>query len=411
MCWYPVEGGLLAGSFDGMTHRLAWPEVDWMTLRLQGPGACNFLNASDRAGLFLRTSWGQGYQLRDLSTGQPIFKDWGVWPMFDDAGTRFAVSLGDRMRFYRVLSRREFFESGGVAADMTGFSPWISPKGDLLAAGSSDGIVFFDARTLNVVGVRKVTDRNVLAFLSDGRVAASIANKLAVFKVTRKNDGTVEMEYPTFLTEQSTDWMVAAAKADRLAWRAGPDLLRVGAVATRSWIDIKTRSARFGPLGGISPDGRIVAVSDGTVRIFSAETGELIHDFGAETTGTPRTYFEFSPDSRMMIGNTAEQQLLFDLERLELVRTFPSRAFLGGAGWSPDGSILARVADQESLTLHDARDYAELARLRLPRPGAMSTVRFSPDGQSLYVCVDRQRVHRWNLPAIRRVLDSLGLNW
>ncbi len=82
--------------------------------------------------------------------------------------------------------------------------------------------------------------------------------------------------------------------------------------------------------------------------------------------------------------NTAHEQLLLDIETQELKKSFHSRTYMGGADWSPDGAILARAADSESVMLHNAQSYQPLARLLIGRKGGIRTLHFSPDGRFLY---------------------------
>jgi tetratricopeptide (TPR) repeat protein len=50
-----------------------------------------------------------------------------------------------------------------------------------------------------------------------------------------------------------------------------------------------------------------------------------------------------------------------------------------------------------------------LAALEPPDPSGVNAMSFSPDGRHLAVPQDDQRVHLWDLDAIRRELDALGL--
>jgi tetratricopeptide (TPR) repeat protein len=62
-----------------------------------------------------------------------------------------------------------------------------------------------------------------------------------------------------------------------------------------------------------------------------------------------------------------------------------------------------------AVRLVEVESGRELAVLEPPEPSAVFAMSFSPDGRYLAVPQDDQRVHVWDLAAIRRELDALGL--
>jgi tetratricopeptide (TPR) repeat protein len=76
----------------------------------------------------------------------------------------------------------------------------------------------------------------------------------------------------------------------------------------------------------------------------------------------------------------------------------------------PGGRVAAVVhASGTVVRLVEVETGRELAVLEPPEPSGVFAMSFSPDGRHLAVTQDDQRVHLWDLAAIRRELDALGL--
>ena len=175
--------------------------------------------------------------------------------------------------------------------------------------------------------------------MSNREILCISGNELVRLGFT-KDAGEIVMREPIVLGEVAGDASISTASASgHVAWRAPDGSIKAAKIdAIPNAIAIRPRPSRFPPHFGLSPDGEALAMSDGSIRLFSTESGELIHDFGERTSGNPRSYFQFSHDGKYLMGNTAYEQLLLDIEARTLKKSFYSRTYMGGADWSPDGS-------------------------------------------------------------------------
>ena len=77
------------------------------------------------------------------------------------------------------------------------------------------------------------------------------------------------------------------------------------------------------------------------------------------------------------------------------------------AFYTPDGEGIWMVTHFRHAGLFDRRTLQPL----LPLPNNVLPLAISPDGRHLAVSVEGRRVQLWDMPALRRELAELGLNW
>src|SRR5262249_6701929 len=100
----------------------------------------------------------------------------------------------------------------------------------------------------------------------------------------------------------------------------------------------------------VSPDGKLAAANwslpfrddDYWFIVWDLISGrELCKVF---TEKTPPLPLEFSPDGKELVRMRSDGSFdLWDVERMKVIHTFPSRQMLQGASFSPDGKILATI--------------------------------------------------------------------
>jgi serine/threonine protein kinase/WD40 repeat protein len=167
----------------------------------------------------------------------------------------------------------------------------------------------------------------------------------------------------------------------------------------------------------VSPDGRFVASSssDGgdRVRIWEADTGRLIHELPVGDA-----CLDFSHDSRHLYTATGRlarrgaELCAWKVGSWEEVRSVP----LNRIGSSPvplhvapDGTV-AVVWSLTEVRLVHPDTLTELVTLAAPEPDVRIALDFTGDGRTLGV-TSSGTLHLWELPALRRELRALNLDW
>lgn len=87
----------------------------------------------------------------------------------------------------------------------------------------------------------------------------------------------------------------------------------------------------------------------------------------------------------------------------------------GNADWqafslNQDGTLVASGGEDKMIHLWDAATGRQVARWQ-GHDGSVTALLFSRDGQTLYSGSSDGTLKLWNLPAIRKELAGLGLDW
>jgi WD40 repeat protein len=165
-----------------------------------------------------------------------------------------------------------------------------------------------------------------------------------------------------------------------------------------------------------SHDGRwIVTTSSGhstsmneDVRIWDRATGQLAHsvDVGGAGMGV------FSPNGRRLIANGGKGAQLLEVpswksgpelsKEIRDVGVYPT--------YSPDDELVAFTFG-EAVRFFRADSCAPIATLEPPAPLSSGRLHFNADGSQLAVLGSDGALQLWDLRALRRSLQSLGLDW
>jgi WD40 repeat protein len=276
----------------------------------------------------------------------------------------------------------------------------FSPDGKLLATASDDDTVkLWDIQTRkeltpplkgHLAGVRSV------AFSPDG-LSVATASKDSTVKVW---DLCARKELMTLEGHESNVSSVIFLSDSKLA-TASSDL------SVRLW-NIKERQYRktiFGAHQGavrevaFSPDDKFLASGsdDNTVKIWDADTWQLVNKLEGHTGSVTSVYFSFdgkllasaSQDNTVRLWDTHSWKSLFTLEG--------HHNNVYSVMFSPDGKKVATASEDGTVKLWDPRSGRELKTLTGPDNTAISCVQFSPkDGKWLATANGDGTVYVWD---------------
>jgi WD40 repeat protein len=160
----------------------------------------------------------------------------------------------------------------------------------------------------------------------------------------------------------------------------------------------------------VSPDGSyLLLLSNHTISILDSETGvirEIIQDTYLENNS-----ISWAPHAELFAASTQNGWLIMDPSSLDVNEHFDGlEGPAEDLSWSPDGSMLAGVADSSSLTVWSAETGAEITSLDLDAivtsidsngfEDDLAHFVWSADSSKILTCSRHGRVATW------RVLDG-----
>ncbi len=162
----------------------------------------------------------------------------------------------------------------------------------------------------------------------------------------------------------------------------------------------------------LSPDGRWLATGTwhgNGVRVWDVRSVTLVREIDVESSAEVR----FSPDGRSLVTASGDEYAMWDVgswtRRWQVPRSHAT-GLPGQVAFSPSGGVLAITKTRTQVQLVDAESGRDLATLEAPGPKNISALEFSADGRLLAVALERAGVQVWDLGAICRGLESLGLD-
>ena len=167
----------------------------------------------------------------------------------------------------------------------------------------------------------------------------------------------------------------------------------------------------------VSPDGArlvvghwagnevvVYSVADGS-RLFSLPTPGIGYAIGAFTP--PR-----ADGDGLLIIATNERYHFLDGATYAERHSVPRQGWLASLAVSPDGAMAMITRNGSTPALIDLRSFDVLAELTLPEPNStLLQPAFDPSGSTLVISTATHHTFVWDLPAMRRQLGQLGLDW
>ena len=159
-----------------------------------------------------------------------------------------------------------------------------------------------------------------------------------------------------------------------------------------------------------SRDGKrlLVSLNRGGGILFDATTLQRLHVFGSATS-----LAGFSPDGRFIVLSTQRATILLDPVTFAEIKTFPRPTVENQPGdfsFTDDGKLLAIFQHKGRVDLIELAGKTKVATLEPPTRLLMDRLILTPDGHTLIVS-DRSTAYCYDIPALRRGLARIGLDW
>jgi len=329
----------------------------------------------------------------------------------------------------------------GVAPQQLGFSP---DEARVICRSSDQTIRSWDASSRKEIKEWKPggAKQELLGFSLDGnRVVTKLANTLYVLD---RRKGTKHLlqaaREESYQAVFSADGKYLASRDNgegpriwdaatgKLLWQAGDEGLRLispigfspngkilAASAYRAEISLwDTHTGKFlkslpgskdARMGSISPDGRWLATTGATIKVWNLETGNAV-DSG-EGHQHQIDHFHFSPRYDLLATSAGDSVILWDVISGKLKQRLPTGHWPRGLAFSPDGQWVATSDFDDSVRLWESATGRQIFKLAGHGPvGGRRLVQFSPDNRFLFSWGDDFRLRKWDVKTGKALLEK-----
>ena len=156
----------------------------------------------------------------------------------------------------------------------------------------------------------------------------------------------------------------------------------------------------YGGVGSLSfrPDSKMLASghSDGNIRFWSVDTGELLKTFAAHASGVE--FVAFHPDGKTLAssGRLDGTLRIWDADTGELLHTLTGHTgWIHSLSFRPDGKTLASTSHDETIRIWDATTGEHLHTLT-GHTDAVYSVSFHPNGKTIASVSEDATLRIWN---------------
>ena len=162
-----------------------------------------------------------------------------------------------------------------------------------------------------------------------------------------------------------------------------------------------------------SPNGEIVASGskDQTVKLWNAQTGELLRTFTAHRG--EQNSIAFSHDGKTLAINTNDNSVaLYDPSTGKLVRSIASSEIRGRLAFSPDDQLLITKSTTEkgNLRLWETQT-GKLSKVFTGHTGSITSIVYSPDGKLIASIADDKALKLWDAQAGKFLMNLVGFRY
>ncbi len=168
-----------------------------------------------------------------------------------------------------------------------------------------------------------------------------------------------------------------------------------------------------------SPDGRYALAQDRYLGIWDVRTGKKLREVEILTTLEPGHDYchsvrdaAFSASGRLIFAASDKGRLdTIDVQTGKILATWKvPESESAVVALHPNGTLVATGGESRLIRLWDPASGRELAHWEAHDTG-ITALTFSPDGRTLVSGSADGTLKLWDLPAIRRELAALGLDW
>ena len=359
----------------------------------------------------------------DVESGACILNAHGIYgePAMRFSGDGRALALGSEgprlstAQFAFDAPCREFFRcnSGDWYSRVSGMS--IDPEGKLLAVTlRSFGVHLFSTETRSRVAQLPLwpgeSKTAVFTPSGDGLLVSGDKSGMWHYPLGRAGNDAVSFGEAR-LIDSRPGFLVSDAKGSpplaALYNAKGQKFSIVPLSETKAAVDLPVKTTPA--TAHLSPDGELAATDDweadikeeSDVRVWKAKTGELVRRLGAGSNNSVR----FSASGRFLIAcGPSPGAGIWRLPELSRMENFKP---VGEDAWFLPGDRLLGALNLGLLDLVRISDGALIGSF----PGDTALcVSFHPDGNRMFFGTS-SRFYEWDLPATRRELSAIGLDW
>ena len=418
--WHPNSKFLAIGPIMGEGIEL-WDVEKCIKLKTYShiPGELQICFSSTGERLVSYDAWGQRMLVWNVNSNEIEFSKSGMLVLkisadesggfrllgWQKEGGLVALNI-DSSRVYCTLPQFSPIALGISTSDIA-----YSPDGQLLAVANPLGeLQIFDSRSRMELQ-RIVSGTCYIHFDKTGSLITANKEGLARWDFTPRVDsiGGHQIGPPVYFSDS-----VANALFD-----ISSDGISV-AMSTSSQAELHVVGfpERFRPIGppadvryvSFSPDGNRVATGEwasGGARVWEVATGVLLHTFEEP----PFCQVKYSPDGKWLATNSSRVRI-WNAETWELVTELPVEGTsISGVdvSFAPDARMVAVSDSTARINFFDPADGRKILELTDPNDHRADRLTFNPDGSQLVV-VSATSVHIWDLVAIDEELRSRNLS-
>ena len=354
--------------------------------------------------LLASNGWESRLRLWDPLMGRQLLAFSCSGPPSFSADGRVIVALDNQLQIYQVdaaLEYRSFAHLSARRPEHLGLS--IRQDGRILAVGTSAGVMLWDLARGSELAFLPLGGAGAVRFTPSADLLAETAVGWQLWPI--RIDST-----------RGELWIGKPGRFPGLEEGGQIDLDQSGkclAVSHRSHAHVTSLQGlrQFGPLGdcrsvALSPDGQWLATgSHGTndAAVWNVSEARKVANLAIDGL----VFVRFSPDGRWLMTTNSPC-------RLWPVGSWKEPRELGGSGlcFSADGRVAAVQDASKVIRLADPETTQTLARLESPDLCEVRSAVFSPDLSLLvFTPTEGTSVHVWDLRAMGRELNAIGLNW
>lgn len=418
--WHPNSKYLAIGP--GLSDGIElWDIENCVRLKTHAfnPGELQICFSSTGERLLCYDVWGQRVSVWNVNSNEIEFSRSGlqVLKSFADESGGFRLLLWqkdnqlvsmriDSSRIYCTLPQVRPQGMGATMGDLN-----YSPDGRLLAIATPFGeLQIFDTRNHNELG-RLVCGNCMVHFDRDGSLLTSNKLGLVRWSFTPFGDkhGGFQMGPPVHMAGT-----VANAPFD-ISQDGNRIAIPTGTEVEMHAVDCPQQFQPLGPPADVrrlsfSPNGKRIVTGEwasGKACVWDVASGEHLHTFEEH----PFCLVEYSPDGKWIATNSNRVRV-WNAETWELVSELPAdgNSISGvNVAFSPDGRLIAVSDSISRINFFDPSDGRKIFALTDPNDHLVFRLAFNPDGSQLAVFSTSNVVHLWDLAAMNEELKSRDL--